>query len=175
MARDYINERRPYGRWTFETYSRRHKIMAASSTLGPEVTFFGTNPTAWESLTRDQKDSYIASTQLPGRMEGYYAWAPAGDLARQWRQKGFDEFATVIEESKHLGNGSNFLRREKLVSHELYLLSHEHSRETAVPFIVITSRNLKQAQETVSRLRKHPRLSRFNIKYLARKEGLAGD
>lgn len=140
-------------------------------TSNPTITFFGTCPTVWESLPRDQKDLCVSQVQLRCQIQGHYAWAADGELKRQWNETGYREYSAVIEYRK-LRFGRPISYRGRIPSHELRLLSTTPSRESASPFIIITSRDKKEAQETISRLQKHPRLCKFGFEYMARQGGL---
>ena len=142
-----------------------------SSSGGPAFFFFGTCPTVWEDLTPDQKDSCIAQIPLSRQIEGHYVWPAAGELARQWKSEGYEQYLNIIEIDRFNAHGSDF-GRNRAVTHELRLLSTSPLRQTAVPFIIITSKNIKAAQETVDCLRKHPYLSEFGFGYLSRQEDL---
>lgn len=154
--------------------------MASSSQLSsssPVVTFFGTCPTLWEDLSPDQRDSCIAQVHLVRQVEGCFAWVATGELARQWNENGYQEYSAVIEYGR-FRIGRPGLGRDRIATHDLRLLSTTPDRERAIPFVIITSKNLKRAQETVNRLQKHPRLSKFGFQYMARQGGLkltAGD
>ena len=148
--------------------------MASSSpstSSSPAITFFGTCPTVWKNLNSDQRDSCIAQAYLVRRVEDHYAWNATGELAKQWNENGYQEYSAVIEFST-FRTGKLGLGRDRIASHELRLLSTTPDRESATPFVIITSRNLKRAQETVGRLQKHPRLCKFGFSYMARQGGL---
>ncbi|KAG8525537.1 uncharacterized protein KY384_009181 [Bacidia gigantensis] len=148
--------------------------MASSSqpsSSNPVVTFFGTCPTCWEQLDSSQRDSCIAQTHLLRLVEGHYAWIATGELAKQWNENGYQEYSAVIEHGRYR-IGKPGLGRDRIASHELRLLSTSSNRESATPFVIVTSRNLRKAQETISRLQKHPRLCKFGFQYMARQGGL---
>lgn len=141
------------------------------------ITFFGTCPTTWDDLTPEQKGSCIDPVHLTRQIDGYYAWAAVGELARQWNKNGYQEYSAVINQTKfHIGR--SIVCREEIASYELRLLSTTLSRERAKPFVIITSKNIKRAREIFSRLEQHPRLSKFGLNYMARQGELrctAGD
>ena len=143
--------------------------MAAAQAATPstDFTFFGTCPTGWDNLTPTQKESCIG-TQLIRQIEGHFAWAAAGQLLEQWNSSGEEEYSAVIAHGK-AGRFRSF-RQHKIPGHELRLLSLSPDKDTAAPFIIITSKDKdgKAARETIERLKQHPRLARFSLEYMPR-------
>jgi hypothetical protein len=133
----------------------------------PDFTFFGTCPTSWDNLTPTEKESCIGN-QLICQIEGHFAWAAAGPLLEQWNSSGEEEYSAVIAHGK-AGIFRSF-RQHKIPGHELRLLSLLPDKETAVPFVIITSKDKddKAARETIERLKHHPRIARFALKYMVR-------
>ena len=143
--------------------------MAAAQAVPPstDFTFFGTCPTGWDNLTPTQKESCVG-TQLIRRIEGHFAWAAAGQLLEQWNSSGEEEYSAVIAHGK-AGRFRSF-RHHKIPGHELRLLSLLPDKETVAPFVIITSKDKddKAARDTIERLKQHPRLARFALKYMIR-------
>ncbi len=144
--------------------------MAAIQAAAPstEFTFFGTCPTGWDNLTPIQKESCVG-TQLIRQIEGYFAWAAAGPLLEQWNARGEEEYSAVIAHGKARRFRSS--RQQKIPGHELRLLSLVPAKETAAPFVIITSKDKddRAAKDTIERLKQHPRLARFSLKYVIRR------